>query len=213
MKEIRIHARAGQGAITTASILGYAYFLEGKFPYAFPHFGAARMGAPMNAFVRVDEKPVRLRSQIYEPDYLLITDATLIRGFNCFRGFKDNGIAIINEREGFAIPEHRPEGRGLASNSQSHKPGQKIYLVPANDIAMETIGRPIGNTAILGAYVAGTNEIKLESLLGAINHRFFAKAAEQNVLAAQKGYDYVKKDYLSPACRQAGQGREKCLAQ
>src|SRR3989338_2276842 len=67
MKEIRIHARAGQGAITTASILGYAYFLEGIFAYAFPHFGAARMGAPMNAFVRVDDKPVRLRSQIYEP--------------------------------------------------------------------------------------------------------------------------------------------------
>ena len=179
MKEIRIHARAGQGAITTASILGYAYFLEGKFPYAFPHFGAARMGAPMNAFVRVDEKPVRLRSQIYEPDYILIMDATLIRGFNCFRGFKDDGIAIINEREGFGVPER--------------KPGQNIYLVPADTIAMETIGRPLGNTAILGAYVAGTKEIKLESLLGAISHRFSAQAAEQNILAAQKGYDYVKK--------------------
>ena len=55
MKEIRIHARAGQGAITTATLLGYAYFLKGKYPYAFPHFGAARMGAPMNAFVRIDE--------------------------------------------------------------------------------------------------------------------------------------------------------------
>ena len=80
MKEIRIHARAGQGAITTAALLGEAYFKEGKYPYAFPSFGAARMGAPMNAFVRVDSKPVRLRSQIYEPDYLIIADATLMRG-------------------------------------------------------------------------------------------------------------------------------------
>ena len=177
MKEIRIHARAGQGAITTASILGFAYFLEGKFPYAFPNFGAARMGAPMNAFVRVDDKPVRLRSQIYEPDYLLISDATLLRGFNCFKGFKDNGVAIINARHDFGIPEH--------------KSGQKIYLVAANDIAMETIGRPLGNTALLGAYVAATNEIKLDSLIQAIKHRFSGKAVEQNISAAQKGYEQI----------------------
>lgn len=179
MKEIRIHARAGQGAITTAGILGYAYFLEGKFPYAFPHFGAARMGAPMNAFVRVDEKPVRLRSQIYEPDYLLISDATLMRGFNCFKGFKDNGIAVINEKEGASIPEH--------------KLTQKVYLVPANEIALETIGRPIGNTALLGAFVAATNEIKSDSLLEAIKHRFSGKAQEQNMHAAKKGYEYIRK--------------------
>lgn len=177
MKEIRIHARAGQGAITTAAILGYAYFLEGKYPYAFPHFGAARMGAPMNAFVRVDERPVRLRSQIYEPDYLLISDATLLRGFNCFKGFKDNGIAVINEKEGAPTPEH--------------KMSQKIYLVPANDIATETMGRPIGNTALLGAFVAATNELKLESLLESIKHRFQGKAQEQNIQAAQKGYEYI----------------------
>lgn len=194
MKEIRIHARAGQGAITTASILGYAYFLEGKFPYAFPHFGAARMGAPMNAFVRVDDKPVRLRCQIYEPDYLLVADATLLRGFNCFKGFKARGIAIINAREGSASGEHKPEGQWFGSpNSQSHKPEQKIYLVPANDIAMETIGRPLSNTALLGAYVAATKEIKLDSLLAAIRHRFSGKAQEQNVQAAQKGYEYIIK--------------------
>ena len=192
MREIRIHARAGQGAITTASILGFAYFLEGKFPYAFPNFGAARMGAPMNAFVRVDDKPVRLRSQIYEPDYLLISDATLLRGFNCFKGFKDNGVAIINARHDFGIPEH--------------KSGQKIYLVPANDIAMETIGRPLGNTALLGAYVAATDEIKLDSLIQAITHRFSGKAVEQNISAARKGYEYIKKCRLSP------QSEEKCLA-
>lgn len=192
MKEIRIHARAGQGAITTASILGFAYFLEGKFPYAFPNFGAARMGAPMNAFVRVDDKPVRLRSQIYEPDYLLISDATLLRGFNCFKGFKDNGVAIINARHDFGIPEH--------------KSGQKIYLVAANDIAMETIGRPLGNTALLGAYVAATDEVKLDSLIQAIKHRFSGKVVEQNISSAQKGYEYIKE------CRLSQQSEEKCLA-
>src|SRR5512137_2871015 len=108
MKEIRIHARAGQGAITTASILGYAYFLKGMYPYAFPHFGAARMGAPMNAFVRVDTKPVRLRSQIYEPDYVIIVDPTLLSGFNCFSGLKEKGIVIINAKEDTALPKVKP---------------------------------------------------------------------------------------------------------
>ena len=179
MKEIRIHARAGQGAITTASILGHAYFIEGKFPSAFPNFGAARMGAPMNAFVRVDDKPVRLRSQIYEPDYLLIVDVTLMRGFNCFKGFKDEGIAIINAKEGTPVPEHKPR--------------QKVYIVPANEIAMETIGRPLGNTAMLGAYAAATSEFKLESLIESVNLRFAGKTAEQNVKAINKGFEYIKK--------------------
>lgn len=177
MKEIRIHARAGQGAITTASLLGYAYFVEGKFVYAFPHFGAARMGAPMNAFVRIDDKPVRLRSQVYEPDYLLIVDATLMRGFNCFKGFKDDGIAIINAKEGSLLPECKTK--------------QKLYLVPANDIATETIGRPLGNTAMLGAYAAATGQIKIDSLVEALKHRFSGKAADQNIQAVKKGYDYI----------------------
>ncbi|MBI4846890.1 MAG: 2-oxoacid:acceptor oxidoreductase family protein [Candidatus Omnitrophica bacterium] len=183
MKEIKIYARAGQGAITTASILGFAYFIEGKYPYAFPHFGAARMGAPMNAFVRVDDKPVRLRCQIYEPDYILIMDATLMRGFNCFKGIHDKGIAIINGKEDFKLSDNKIK--------------QQIYAVPANDIAISTIGRPLGNTAMLGAFVAATGEIKLESLIGAVKHRFFGKSVEQNILAVTKGYEYIKKSSLS----------------
>ncbi|MFH0738365.1 MAG: 2-oxoacid:acceptor oxidoreductase family protein [Candidatus Omnitrophota bacterium] len=178
MKEIRIHARAGQGAITTAALLGYVYFLKGQYPYAFPHFGAARMGAPMNAFVRVDSKPVRLRSQIYDPDYLIIVDATLMRGFNCFSGLKDNGIAIVNEREGIQIPKVKPK--------------QKIFVVPANEIAMRTIGRPLGNTTLLGAYAAATGEIRLEDLLEAIKKRFSGKVLEGNLQAAKEGFDFIK---------------------
>ena len=178
MKEIRIHARAGQGAITTASLLGYAYFLKGMYPYAFPHFGAARMGAPMNAFVRVDAKPVRLRSQIYEPDYVIIVDATLMRGFNCFSGLKENGIAIVNKRQGLEIPKI--------------KPTQKIFMVPANDIALKTIGRPLGNTALLGAYACATGEFDLDILIEAIKKRFSDKMQETNIQAVRQGYEYIK---------------------
>ena len=178
MKEIRIHARAGQGAITTAAILGYAYFLKGMYPYAFPHFGAARMGAPMNAFVRVDAKPVRLRSQIYEPDYVIVVDATLMRGFNCFSGLKEKGVAIISKREGIEIPQV--------------KATQKVFVVPANEIAMRTIGRPLGNTALLGAYAAATSEFDLEKLIETIKKRFSGKAAEANIQAAKEGFAIIK---------------------
>jgi pyruvate ferredoxin oxidoreductase gamma subunit len=180
MKEIRIHARAGQGAITTASLLGYAYFLKGMYPYAVPHFGAARMGAPMNSFVRVDSKPVRLRSQIYEPDYVIIVDPTLIRGFNCFSGLKEKGIAIINgKEENLEVPKLRPS--------------QKIFFVPANEIALKTIGRPLGNTALLGAFCAATGELSLDILFEAIKKRFVDKIQEVNILAAKQGFDYINK--------------------
>ena len=182
MKEIRIHARAGQGAITTASILGSAYFLKGQYPYAFPHFGAARMGAPMNAFVRIDDKPVRLRSQVYNPDYLIVVDATLMRGFDCYVGFKDNGVAIVNEREGVEIP--KPRGK------------QKLFVVPGNKISMEIMGRALlGNTVLLGAYAAATGELKLDDLVRAISEHFSDKGqkiVDMNVEAIKKGFEYIK---------------------
>lgn len=179
MKEIRIHARAGQGAITTAELLGYAYFLKGEYPYAFPNFGAARMGAPMNAFVRVDSKPVRLRSQIYEPDYLIIVDSTLMRGYNCFSGFKNNGIAVINGQEGL--------------DSQKLKATQKVYMVPASDIALKTIGRPLANTALIGAFAAATGELELDTVLEVARKRFSGKAQEGNLAAIKEGFEFIKK--------------------
>lgn len=182
MKEIRIHARAGQGAITTASILGYAYFHKGKYPYAFPHFGAARMGAPMNAFVRIDDKPVRLRSQVNQPDYLIVVDATLMRGFDCYIGFRDNGVAVVNEREGMEIP--RPKG------------SQKLYVVPGNKISMEIMGKTLlSNVVLLGAYAAATGELGLDDLVKSITARFEEKGpkiVEMNKEAITKGYDFIE---------------------
>jgi pyruvate ferredoxin oxidoreductase gamma subunit len=176
VKEIRIHARAGQGAITTAALTGYVYFLKGMYPYAFPHFGAARMGAPMNAFVCVD---ARLRSQIYEPDYLVIVDPTLMRGYNCFSGLRDQGVAVIDGPADLQLPKL--------------KPGQKAYVVPAKDIALKTIGRPLSNTTLLGAFAAATNEFALDALLEAIRKRFQGKALEGNIRAVQEGYEFTRK--------------------
>ena len=179
MKEIRIHARAGQGAITTASLLGFSYLDEGKYPYAFPNFGAARMGAPMNAFVRVDTDPVRLRSQIYEPNYVIIVDPTLLRGYNCFSGLKEDGVAIINGKEDLELPKLKAK--------------QSVFVVPANEIALRTIGRPLGNTALIGAFAAATGELKLDNLIEVVKKRFSGKAQEGNIQAVKEGFEFVKK--------------------
>ena len=178
MKEIRIHARAGQGAITTAYLLGLTYFKEGMYPYAFPHFGAARMGAPMNAFLRIDSKPVRIRSQIYEPDYVIIVDSTLLRGYNCFSGLKEEGVALIDGKPGLEIPKLNAK--------------QKVFIVPAREIALKTIGRPLGNTTLIGAFAAATSQIKLETLKEVIRARFSGRALEGNIQAIQQGYDFIK---------------------
>ena len=185
MKEVRVHARAGQGAITTAGVLGSAIFKSGRYSYAFPYFGAARMGAPMNAFLRYDDKQIRLRCQVYEPDYVLIVDKTLTYGYDCFAGLKSDGVVVIDDDK---------------ENLSSYKlpqSSQKLFAVPASRIAQEVIGRPLGNTVILGAFAAATGDVELDHLLEAVAEKFSAKGAvaEKNQEAVKRGFDYIKQNY------------------
>ena len=178
MKEIRIHARAGQGAITVANLLGAAAVSEGRYALAFPHFGAARMGAPMNAFVRVADAPIRMRSQVYEPDYILVVDPTLVGPYDVFAGLKPGGVAVVNSAssDGMEVPE-----------------GASAVCVPAGDIAEEVLGRrEFANTAILGAFSAATGLISLESVEKVIAERFAGRLAETNIEAARRGYRFVE---------------------
>jgi pyruvate ferredoxin oxidoreductase gamma subunit len=179
MKEVKIFARAGQGAITTASILGEAFFNQAIYACAFPSFGAARMGAPMNAFLRFDTKPVRLRSQIYEPNYVIVIDPTLINSENCFSGMKKDGIAIIAVREN-AVAIKTPKG-------------VKLVTLAAEKIAMEVIGRPFSNTVLVGAFAKATGEVKIESIYEAVRKRFVGKpeVLDKNIEAVKRGYEAV----------------------
>jgi pyruvate ferredoxin oxidoreductase gamma subunit len=189
MKEIRIHARAGQGAITTGLLLSRAAYYEGKFAQSFPTFGAARMGAPMNAFVRIDDNEIRIRSQITAPDAILIVDPTLIThsaqilgksvgegligGFSVFQGLKPQGIAIVNS----LVPV---ETGGTSA---------RVVVIPASKIAAEEIGRPeYSNTAMLGALVAATEVVKFKSLKKEMESM---PAADKNIASAKRAYDYM----------------------
>lgn len=177
MKEVKIFARAGQGAITTAAILGEALFFEGKYAYAFPYFGAARMGAPMNAFLRFDDKPIRRRCQVYEPDYMIVIDPTLIASQKCFDNAKKDAEAVVAVRESTVIPESAVKIRSLA----------------AEQIAMDIIGQPFANTVLVGAFAKVTGQIKLDSVLKAVAERFKSKpeVLQKNLDAVKKGYESV----------------------
>lgn len=180
MKEIRIHARAGQGAITAAMLLAGAAFAEGKYALAFPHFGSERMGAPLNAFVRLSDAPVRLRTQIRYPDYVLVQDPTLLRGFDIASGLKPEGVIIVNTDQDSAQLR-------LSSSAL-------VVTVPASRIAEEVIGRADrANTALLGAFSAATGEVSLAALQKAVRSRFPGEEGEKNAAALQQAYAWVKK--------------------
>ncbi|MEN3013752.1 MAG: 2-oxoacid:acceptor oxidoreductase family protein [Endomicrobiia bacterium] len=174
MKEIIIFARAGQGAITTAQILGSALVKIGKHAYAFPHFGAARMGAPMNAFLRYGDKPIRLRTRIKIADYAIVVDETLFESQNVVNSLKEKAICIINSQK-----DYTPYGK-------------KIISIPANRISQEITGKIFANTVLLGAFCVVDSDIKIEILYEAIKERFKGKVLEANLKLAEAGYNWAK---------------------
>ncbi len=177
MKEVIIFARAGQGAITSAQILGSALVKSGLYAYAFPHFGAARMGAPMNAFLRYDQKPVRLRTRIHAADYSIVVDSTLFESQNVLGLLKNSGISIVNSQEQISTQD-----------------GKKIISIPANKISQEITGKIFANTVLLGAFCVITGEIKIELLYEAIKERFKGQALESNLKLAEAGYKFAKEN-------------------
>ncbi|MBM4066734.1 MAG: pyruvate ferredoxin oxidoreductase, partial [Planctomycetes bacterium] len=99
MIEIRVHGRGGQGSVTAAELLGFAAHSDGKYAQAFPSFGSERMGAPVQAFVRISDKPIRIRSQVYKPNYVIVQDPTLLEVINVLDGLHENGLLLINSKK------------------------------------------------------------------------------------------------------------------
>lgn len=176
MRELRIHGRGGQGSVTAAELIAVAAFEGGLNAQAFPAFGVERRGAPVQAFVRFDTAKIRLRSQVYEPDYIIVQDPTLIRDVNVFSGVKPGGIVIVNteKKPDYPVPE-----------------GVRVITIDATTIALETIGLPITNTALMGAFAAASGEIAFEALENALKHRFSGDLAAKNIEAARRAFSQV----------------------
>ncbi|CAB4738253.1 unannotated protein [freshwater metagenome] len=181
MLQVRIHGRGGQGVVTAAELLAQAGFDEKKHAQAFPSFGSERTGAPVVAFCRISKTPIRSREPIANPDALIIQDATLLKQIDVFGGLVSNGFVIINSKSTIAELGISDE---IIANS-------RLIIVPATEIAMEHLGRPVPNAVLLGAFSAFTKEISLKSVTDAISEKFKPKVAEGNAKAAQAAFDYV----------------------
>ena len=175
--EIIWHGRGGQGAVTSAELLAQAAINEGKYAQAFPAFGPERRGAPVVAFVRIDnDKPIRVRAEIEEPDIVVVLAAELLRVVDVASGLKANGILVLNT----------PKAAEEIIKEFSFK--QALATVDATRIAREMLGVPIVNTTMIGALLKAAGVIKLESLLEPLKHRF-GRLAEKNINAMQRAYE------------------------
>lgn len=179
--EIRLHGMGGQGVVAAGELIAIAASYEGKFCRAFPMYGSARRGAPVLAFAQIGEESEATRSMIYYPGYLLILDSAMPETMDLTSGLKEGGVILFNTQ----IPP--VEAAKLFDVKLS-----KLGTVDATGIAERVLGRPIPNTAILGAFSKVTGLLKLESVNRAIAKRFSGRLAEINVEAAKVGYDSVK---------------------
>lgn len=181
IQEIRWHGRGGQGAWTASELLAKAAIHEGKYIQSFPEFGPERMGAPVRAFTRISTEPIKLHCTVYTPDIVVVLDPTLLKTVDVTEGLKENGILVINSKE-----EPKEIRKQLNSNTG------KLWTVPATEIAIEILNRPITNTAMLGAVARITKLVKLESIEKVVKERFKQPLAEKNVAVIKKAYEEVK---------------------
>jgi len=181
MIEIRFHGRGGQGAVIASKILSLALFNEGKYVQSFPIFGIERRGAPVAAFVRIDDEPIRLRTCVYEPDYVIVLHSTLIESVDVTEGLKKRKVILINTHKG---PESYPKFSSF-----------KVATVDASSIAFShglgNPSSPIVNTAILGAFLKVNEIVSFKSLEEAIAEEIQINT-EKNILAARDAYKMCK---------------------
>lgn len=179
MKEICIHGRGGQGSLVLAQFMAIAALEDGKYGLAFPFLGGGgeRRGKPIMAFCRLDHRPIRLRSRVNHADYLIVQDATILKEVDVTDGLKAGGTVLVNTEKGAAELE--------IGETWS------VRTFPAEELARKILGRPIMNTALLGAFAALTGELSLEAVTNAIQQKFQGELGEMNSRVARESYERV----------------------
>lgn len=160
--------------VTAAELLSVAAFLEGRYAQAFPTFGSERTGAPVVSYCRISDKEIRVREPIIEPHAVIVQDATLLRQIDVLAGLRPGGHVLINSTK-------EPRELGVAG-----------LTVPATEIALRHVGRPVPNAALLGGFCAVTEVLSLESLEAAIGETFPGPIAKANIAAADEAYSYLR---------------------
>lgn len=191
MLQVRIHGRGGQGVVTAAEMLSIAAFDEGRHAQAFPSFGSERTGAPVVAFCHIDDKEIRVREPIMEPDAVIVQDPTLLHQIDVFGGLKDDGYVLINT--------NKPIGSLGIDAFLEGRPSERICTLPATDIALKHVGRPVPNVPLLSGFAALSGLIRLESVINAIREKFSGKVAEGNIAAATEAYETIRRQMETAA--------------
>ncbi len=195
MLQIRIHGRGGQGVVTAAELLSIAAFEQGRHAQAFPSFGSERMGAPVVAFCRIAEHEIRLREPIVEPDVVIVQDPTLLQQVDVFQGLRPEGYVLINSRRSL-------DQLGVGELVQ-RLPAGHTATVPATELALKHVGRPVPNAALLGAFAALSGLVTLDAVAHAIGRKFGGSVAAGNVAAASAAYEFVVREMEELAHAQA----------
>ncbi len=184
--EIRWHGRGGQGIVTAAKVLAEACLSGGGYVQAFPEYGPERAGAPIRAFNRVSEKVIRMYGPVLHPKVVSIADATLIDSVNVTEGVPDDAIFIVNTSK-----DPKEVRKKLKA-----KDSQKVYVVDATKIAIDSFGRPLPNSSMLGAICKATAIVDMDTLLDNVKKSFGKKFAQKiidgNLEATKRGYEEVK---------------------
>lgn len=189
-------------------MLSLAAFNEGRHAQAFPSFGSERTGAPVVAYCRIDERPIRTREPIDRPDALIVLDPTLLAQVDILTGLPADAFVLVNSTKD-------PADLGLEDFLSSHR-RERLLTVPATDIALRRIGRPVPNVALLGGFAAMTGLVELESVGAAARQRFPGEIGHHNAAAAAEAFEYVtaeQADLAQPVPRPAGAGTDRATRQ
>ena len=187
MVEIRWHGRGGQGAKTASLLLADAAFNTGKYIQGFPEYGPERMGAPITAYNRISDTPIRIHSNIYEPDYVVVVDDTLLESVDVTAGLKEDGAIVINTTK---------DGEELKKLLKGYK--GKVYTIDARKVSMETLGKYFPNTPMLAVIIKVSKIMNEEDFIkdmeGSFKHKFAKKpeVIEGNMKALQMALNEVK---------------------
>jgi 2-oxoacid:acceptor oxidoreductase gamma subunit (pyruvate/2-ketoisovalerate family) len=182
MLEFRWHGRGGQGAWTASELLARTAIAEGKYIQSFPEFGPERMGAPVTAFTRISDEPIRIHCAVYDPDVVVVLDNTLLKTVPVTSGLnQDEDILIINSTE---------EPKKLKASLRVEK--GKIWTVPATEIALKILGAPITNTALLGVVARATKIVTMEGIEKTVKEKFRADLAEKNLAVIKQAFEEAK---------------------
>jgi 2-oxoacid:acceptor oxidoreductase gamma subunit (pyruvate/2-ketoisovalerate family) len=178
MREVRFHGRGGQGVVTTSKILANAFARIGQFGASFPMFGFERRGAPVTAFGRFSEKPVREKTQIYNPNILVVLDPSQKTSEAVFKGFMPGGMMLLNDSGN--------------KGDVSHENLKRLAIIDANKIALEEIGLSIPNTVIVGAFAKMSGLLDIEPCCDALQDYFSGKKLSANIGCVKRGFEEVE---------------------